>query len=380
MPSMRMSACIVALFVFSSAYAPPATAQQQLTTWRATEVWRVDGTQAGEPFANVRDLLIGSDGTLWALDFKDQRIRRFDANGTELASVSRKGSGPGEMRNANGMVMGRDGSVWVNDPSNGRLSQFDANGRFLKQHLAPGGGYGYRWGAWHDRRTGEIVDQFLRVRPDQSSEMEWRRWSADGAIRDTFPIPTCLSGVAAPLAVYRAETKGKGDMGGQYPFTTGGGQTPNGTGGVWCASPSSTTVALVRIGKNDTLLHTALRLPAIPIGKAERQAAINEIQKEVAKYAVNNFDPAKVPSVKSAIAALTVDDDGRLWVQHATQYGDTTITFDVHDAAGKHLGRVRIPQRPALQSLPIRARGNSLWIAIRDADDVISIARYRIAP
>ena len=61
------------------------------------------------------------------------------------------------------------------------------------------------------------------------------------------------------------------------------------------------------------------------------------------------------------------------------QFEDSSVTFDVHDRAGKHLGRVRIPQRPSADGLPIRARGNDLWIALRDEDDVIGIARYRIA-
>ena len=147
---------------------------------------------------------------------------------------------------------------------------------------------------------------------------------------------------------------------------------------MWCASPASTSVALVRIGMSDTLAQTRVELARLSVGKAERDDAVARIEKKIAIYATNDFDPAKIPATKSAIALLSVDDDGRLWVQHAATFGDTTVTFDIHDRAGTHLGRLRIPQRPSLEGLPIRARGNDLWIALRDADDVIGIARYRI--
>ena len=162
-------------------------------------------------------------------------------------------------------------------------------------------------------------------------------------------------------------------------FATGGGSTPDGAGNVWCASPTSTRVALVRMGTHDTVLQTRIELPRIAIGTVERDEELAKVKQMIAKYATSDFDPAKVPTRKSGIDALTVDDDGRLWVRHAHVYGDTTVTFDVHDPAGKHLARVLIPQRPGPTWLPIRARGNDVWIAVRDTDDVLGIARYRLS-
>lgn len=367
-----------ALLAMVATCASPLTAQNGPTSWRASEVWRIDGTESGEPFFDLRDYLIGRDGALWVLEFKDQIIRRFDGNGKALATVGRKGSGPGELRNANGMLLRSDGSVWVNDPGNGRLTEFGAGGKFAQQHLVPIRGYGYRWDAWLDRVSGELVDPFINQVAGGASRMDWRRWSGAGVIRDTVPMPTCASGRIAPGMSIKAETKGKGNMYSAYPFATGGGSAPDGRGAVWCASPASTRVSLVRIGKNDTLVQTRMELPHIPVGKVERDAAIATIQKQIAAYATNDFDPTKIPSTRSAIALLTVDDDGRLWVQHAAAFGDATVTFDIHDRAGKHLGRLRIPHRPSMEGLAIRARGDDLWIALRDVDDVIGIARYRI--
>ena len=153
----------------------------------------------------------------------------------------------------------------------------------------------------------------------------------------------------------------------------------DGLGSVWCASSTSTSVALVRIGKNDTIARTKIEVPRVPVQPAERDEVASAIEKRIAQYATTDFDRAKIPGTKPGIASVAVDDDGRLWVQHAERYGDRSVTFDVHDKSGKHLGRVRIPQRPSAEGLSIRARGNDLWIALRDEDDVIGIARYRIA-
>lgn len=374
-----MHARALLLSIVTAIFTMPVAAQSGVPTWRATEAWRVDGTENGEPFFDLREYVVSKDGTLWALDFKDQVIRRFDGSGKALSSIGRKGSGPGELRNANGMLIRRDGSIWLNDPGNGRLTVFAPDGKFLQQHLIAIRGYGYRWGAWLDHSTGELIDPFMNQSPGGAWRMDWRRWSPSAAVRDTFPMPGCGSGNIAPGMSIRAETKGKGNRYSTYPFATGGGSAADGFGGVWCADPSSTFVALVRIGRNDTLAQTRVELSRLPVGKAERAAAVAGIEKQIAAYATNDFDPAKIPSTKSAIAQLAVDDDGRLWIQHAEKYGDPSVTFDIHDKTGKHLGRLHIPHRPAMEGLPIRARGSDLWIALRDDDDVVGIARYRIA-
>jgi hypothetical protein len=377
-PRQQMARFVLALLFLASA--PWLSAQSgSVASWKASAVWRVDGTEAGEPFFDLRDFVVAKDGGLWALDFKDQTIRRFDGGGKPLSNVSRKGSGPGELSNANGLVILDDGTVWANDPRNGRLTVFGADGKFLRQHTLAIRGYGWRWEAWLDRTSNMLVDQFINQRPGGSSSMEWRHIGRDGAIRDTFPLPTCMSGTAPVYSGFQAETKGKGNMYRQYPFANGGGLAADGRGGAWCAVPGSARVALVRIGKNDTIAQTTLPLAPIPVTKVERDEAIAEILKSVSTYATNNFDASKIPSAKPPIARLSVDDEGRLWVQHTARHGDTSVTFDVHDRTGKHLGRVRFPQRPASSGLPVRARGNDVWIALMDADDVVGIARYRLS-
>ncbi len=345
-------------------------------TWRVTEEWRVDGSENGEPFGDVRDLVVTRDGAAWVLDFKDQKIRRFSAAGKPLPTAGRSGSGPGELRNANGMVLHGDGSVWVNDPSNSRLTVFGADGKYLRQHIVPITGFVYRWEGVYDSASGDVLDPAL-LKQNATFAFLLRRVKPSGTVGEVLPRPSCHNG-GTPSAGWEAETAGKGVSRGLYPFTSGGGLALDGRGGAWCATPNSRQVALVRFGQNDTIARTTLALPPVAVSKAERDSIIALFRTRLATYATSTFDPAKVPTSKPGIEALHVDDDGRLWVQHPAAYGSVSTVFDVHDARGAHLGRVTVPYA-SMTGLPVRARGAAVWMAVRDADEVVSVVRFAIA-
>ncbi len=334
----------------------------------ASLLWQVDGSESGEPFGDLRDYVLLKDGTVWALDFKDQTIRRYDAGGAALAGVGRKGSGPGEMRNANGLAVAPDGAVWVNDPSNGRLSVFAANGTPQRAITLKIGGYGYRWEGWFDA-SGELIDEEI------GKGARFRRVDRDGTVRGTIPHPTC--GARTTTGGYRAETPGKGMLMAPYPFTVGGGRVADRRGYFWCASTRGTRVARLAYGKSDTVARTSIDIPLVPVSREERDEAVRALRDRVAKYATSDFDPAKVPTTKSGIAGLHVDNDGRLWVAHTSPWKQSRTTYDVFDGMGKSLFRVTLPIRAVLH-LPVVASGNEFLLAVMDDDDVITLARYRL--
>ncbi len=349
-----------------------SAAQPTLKTWTVSEVWRIDGTErGGEPLADPRDLAVLRDGTVWMLDFKDQQIRRFDANGRPLKPVGRQGSGPGEFKNANGMLVHPDGTVWVSDPLNARISVFSASGTVVRSIPAVIWGWRFRWEGWVDLATGNVAD------PQEAHA--WRFIAPGGVAHETVARPSCAAGRPPTFEGFRAETPRQGAMMGPYPFTVGGGKAPTGRGALWCAEANSRTVALVRVGRGDTLAQTSIDIPPMVVPRGERDSVVAVLRTRISTYATNDFDESKVPFRKPGIALLTVDDDGRLWVQHAQRFGETGPTFDVHDARGQHLGRLTLP-RPMHQAgwLPLKARGDFIWVVTVDADGVPEIAKYRI--
>lgn len=348
-------------------------AQPKIATWQVQETWQIDGSEAGEPFADLRDFVALRNGHVWALDFKDQNIRRYDGNGKFLSVIAHKGSGPGEFANANGMVVAIDGSVWVNDPMNARISIFSADGKYLRQISRSTGGYGYRWDGWFDRRAGVLLERAI------GGELPvWLRYDQQGKALSSVSYKSCSAATTAGDYI-RAETPGQGATTSQYPFAGGGGLAPDGNGGIWCAAPTSTRIARLAVGTADTIARTTLEIPRVAVGAVERAAAVTRIEKMIARYKTNNFDKSKIPNSKPGVDALNVDDDGRLWVHHTSVFQQQASTLDVFDAKGTHLARVVLPARQNA-SLPVRAKGNLLWVAVIDEDDVPSIVQYRIRP
>jgi hypothetical protein len=335
----------------------------------ATLVWQVDGTESGDPFGDLRDFVLLPNGHVWALDFRDQVIRRYDGTGRSLPTVGRKGSGPGELRNANGLVVAPDGAVWANDPANSRFTIFTSAGVYQRALTVPISGYGYRWGAWFDR-SGELVELAL------GREARYRRITQAGAVAGGWAYPECPSGAAQPL-VFRAETPGKGEMTGSYPFTTGGGVVADRRGHFWCAAARGTRVARLAYGSRDTLARTAIEFPSLPVPAAERDDAIRQVETRLARYSTTTFDRRKVPTTRPGIAALFVDLDGRLWVAHPQAESAMSSTFTVCDEKGAVLFRVTFPAR-VNSYLPLLARGDDVIVAGTDADDVVSLRKYRM--
>jgi hypothetical protein len=368
---------IVACVLWSAAAASVAAQSPTARAFTVKQDWSVDGTEHGEPFGDVRDVLALPDGSLWVLDYKDQQIRRYASNGRALGVTGRKGSGPGELRNANGMVLHADGNVWVNDPQNARFSVYRPDGTFLRQHALAIGGWGYVWQGWYDRTSRLLHDPVVGPGLDGKA----RQITVDGREVGTVSIPACkmrLDGFG-----FRAETKGKGAdnraMYGTYPFMSGGGATADGAGGYWCAPIDGTRAHRVSIAKGDTGARTDRTLAMLPVPAEERAAQIADLRKRVAGDAETDFDPGKVPNRKPPVTAISVDYDGRLWMRLATPWRSATTTFDVHDSAGGHLGRVTLPYK-GNSYLRIQARGNRLWLVVLDDDDVVSVARFTITP
>ena len=66
-------AFILSIACLAAAWGRPLASQApQVRT--ATLLWQVDGSESGEPFGVLRDMLLHRDGSIWALDSKWQRI------------------------------------------------------------------------------------------------------------------------------------------------------------------------------------------------------------------------------------------------------------------------------------------------------------------
>ena len=96
------------------------------------------GSESGQ-LKRQRDLAIAPDGSIYVADTENHRIQRFDPQGNFLnawgsfgASTDANNSAPGGVFNEPwGIAVGPDGSVYVADTWNNRIQKFDPEGTFI---------------------------------------------------------------------------------------------------------------------------------------------------------------------------------------------------------------------------------------------------------
>lgn len=81
-------------------------------------------------------------GRLYVADSAGQRIMAFDAQGRQLLSWGRRGTGAGEFNFPTHLALAGDGELLVTDALNFRIQAFDRDGKFLWQFGRHGDGSG----------------------------------------------------------------------------------------------------------------------------------------------------------------------------------------------------------------------------------------------
>ncbi len=90
------------------------------------------GSDPDKAFSQVSAFVVDNEGTILALDFKDQKIKVFDRAGKYLRSIGKPGQGPGELGMASGIQITADNTLVIEDATNRRLAQFKPTGEFIK--------------------------------------------------------------------------------------------------------------------------------------------------------------------------------------------------------------------------------------------------------
>jgi len=95
-----------------------------------SELWRVDEGE-GNPFGNIRAILVSKDGVLCCLDDKLQRMFLFDKDGKLIKGFGKKGEGPGEIKLfRQASLYNAGGEIAVQDSD--RIHYFNWEGDFLE--------------------------------------------------------------------------------------------------------------------------------------------------------------------------------------------------------------------------------------------------------
>jgi hypothetical protein len=83
-------------------------------------------------FARPVSVVVDESGRIYVLDSQEGRIQKYDKDGKYLATLGRKGQGPGEFQVPSGLALDLDGSLIVSDLRNRTKVWLSPEGRYLK--------------------------------------------------------------------------------------------------------------------------------------------------------------------------------------------------------------------------------------------------------
>jgi hypothetical protein len=346
----------------------------QQGAWREGEAWqvreevRIGIAEGAGPtlFGNVTAVEADSAGRIWVLDGQAKELRVFDARGKHVRTIGREGGGPGEFRDPVGLAWAPDGTVWVADPAGGRYTVFDANGIFIATHPRRVDGYSLPWRGGFG--TDGLLYELVYVTPAQGGpRLALLRFDAGLEPADTVPLPA--------HAREQFEQRGaRGMIAAGVPFTPGQVVQLDPRGFLWMGVNDRYRLAQLRLN-GDTVRIVEREAEPVPVTAAERAEAVAQLEWFTDQG--GRVDEGRIPARKPAYEQVVVDDHGGVWVRPALPAGEAGAAFDVFDAEGRYLGRVRLPEGMDTHPAPV-IRNDAVYGVARDSLDVQHVVRARI--
>lgn len=91
-----------------------------------------DSDDPEKSFSQLSSFVVDDDGTIYALDFKEQKIKVYDADGQFLRSFGEKGQGPGELQLSAGIFLAPENRLAVNDAQARKIVYFTKQGKYIE--------------------------------------------------------------------------------------------------------------------------------------------------------------------------------------------------------------------------------------------------------
>ena len=93
------------------------------------------GVKEGLPeymFSLLRDIDVDEDGNIYALDFRETKVKVFDSHGVYIRTIGQRGQGPGEFVSAYVLSVTPQKHLFVTDVAGRRISIFELSGEFIR--------------------------------------------------------------------------------------------------------------------------------------------------------------------------------------------------------------------------------------------------------
>ena len=381
-----------ALAILVAALATSASAQQRLTL---TETLRLDANT--EDFSTVNAAFSGPRGIVTVLLMQDYQLRLYDSTGKRIATVGRRGDGPGEFQRPLRFGWIAD-TLWVYDSSHQRFSLFTADGRLVRTaQLAAALNEGSRSGGMDSGAVYLFVPNTLRA--DGSSlgpGMIVKGRTPQGTIdTDNYIVRATAAGAIARLVespsgddkwsvnvsragssygqavpfVHQSQTVYSHD-GNKFGFLTV--DITSRTGGTYTVR--------VYTANGEALLSRSYPFTGVEIPSGTIDSAINASMRR----AQGNRPPdvtaelerglrRLAPPVYSPISGMSFGRDGTIWITlRRTSDGIPTVVLN---SRGDPIATVVAAPRIRFSEMSL----SSIVATDTDADGLASVVRYRVS-
>ena len=365
-------------------------------------------------FGNVRDVLELRGGSILVVDAQSFAIRQYDAKGTYVRTLGRRGQGPGEYTRLGMVGELPDGRILVVDGGSVRVNVYSRDGESVDTWK-----FGFAGGNVASSRitvdtTGTAVATVYAFGGGIAEGGRLLRFAPDGRIVDTIPAPVfAYSPPNASASTGRSSASAVIPL---FPVTR------------WAWSPLGYMVTGVsdryaielripaRGGSSPTVVIPALRYrgptrpwrpgdPVVSIRRTVPPVSVSDEQRSAERASVEailrNIDPSwrysgpDIPHVKPPYKDLRIGEDGTIWV-HVSMPGERYMpdpppagapvvgpvlprwrepaAYDVFEPDGQYVGRV---SRAANVTM-LRMTRDRVWGTLRDDDGVEVVKRFRI--
>ena len=378
------------LSALASCSSPPNLEQTQVPTFESVRVveelriGRVDGPD-DYVFGHVSEVEATLTGAMFVYDEQANSIRMYDEVGQFVRHVARAGQGPGEVQRVAALELTPEGKIAAWDPENLRISLFDSDGNFQESHFVESS----LW-AEHTLRVDRVGNYYVKAISSSTPqrpfdwEYEWLKVGPLGEPLGTIAVPPENN---EPRELYVLSTP----EGFRRPFTTTTLSTINRSGRVVSGRNTEYTLSIHDAsGPGVWYAREAARRPVAPGERDLWEAARASFQ----SLGTETYDP--VPAFKPHFREITVDHDGRVWVDRYTAAVHSVLapevlvccprvlsfnwrerpTFDVVREDGTWWATVEMP----FNTVSMSRRGNHVWGRITGGQGEHYVVRWRLEP
>jgi hypothetical protein len=297
--------------------------------------------QKGYMFSRISGIAVDNEERIYVLDYKEAEIKVFDRNGDYLKTIGRAGQGPGELASPYSICVTEQGQIMIQDLNNHRILFFSLDGKYLRSISTA---ELIMVGSWVDSK-GNIIGLVSTSGPEMQI-LELKKFNQKLNPLNSF-YSFSRSRVSSGFNPFMPELCWAVD---RNDF-------------IICGYPESYEIQIFNSeGKTER-----------KIIKDYESVRITPDEIERAKKRLPGPMKLNAPKYHPAFQNLTVDDEGRIFVQTWEKTKEkSAYYFDVFDSEGRYVAKLPMEFRPRIW------KKGKLYTIEKDEEGYQYIKRYKV--